>query len=112
MAGQDELIYRIVYEVDDTSLKEAANKVQTVQNQIKENTPVEILPNVGQVVQSAQQINQANQQGIQTLVQLNETINEYKGELAELQALEKLGIELTDEQKARQQELQQKHVES
>jgi len=106
MAGQDELIYRIVYEVDDTSLKEAANKVQTVQNDIKQNAPTEFLPDPGKAVQSIQQISQANQEGIQTLVELNETINQYKGELAELQALEKLGIELTDEQKARQQELQ------
>jgi len=105
MAGQDELIYRIVYKVDEQSLQEIKQKVQTTQEEIKQSTPESILPEAGQVVQTANQIEEANKKGIQSLVQLNNQLNEYRGELKELQTLEKLGLNLSDEQRERQEEL-------
>lgn len=95
MAGQDELIYRIKFEVDDTSLKSVQEQVNAVQAEMAQ----------APAASPIKQIQIDSKQSLQSLVELQKQINSYRGELKSLQAEQKRSGQTTDEQLRREQEL-------
>lgn len=110
MAGQDELIYRVVYESDEASFKavqtqlnaltqQTAQAVQKAQVEaLKSGAGVQGLKEVEKIVKGAQS-------GTKGLVELAKSIAETKKQLADLTKTAKDNNGLTDEQTAKQVEL-------
>ncbi len=96
MAGQDELVYRIVFTADETSLKEVQDQVNAIQQTISKAKPGE--GGIGTIAIDAQA-------SIKSLVQLDGQIKATRGELKSLDTQRKDGIELTQEQLAQEQQL-------
>jgi len=96
MAGQDELVYRIVFTADETSLKEVQDQVNAIQQTISQAKPGE--GGIGSIAIDAKA-------SVTSLVQLDKQIKNTRGELKLLDAQRKVGVQLTDEQLDQEQKL-------
>jgi chromosome segregation ATPase len=110
MAGQDELIYRVVYESDEASFKAVQAQLNSLSQQTAqavEKAQLEVLKSGAGVsgLAEIQKLVRTAQSGTTGLIELSKSINATKKELSDLSAESKKNNGLTDEQLKRQIDL-------
>ena len=106
MANKDVLYYDIAFRTDEQSLKAALARVTQAQEKVQEEGEgFQLKVGVGEAVQDLQKVNEALKAGQPTLVELQDQIDSYRGQIKALAAQQKEQGELTDAQKEQQQAL-------
>jgi hypothetical protein len=99
MAGNDELIYRIKFELPDESIRDAEESFRELEETL-DSQPLKNLKDATiEYKTSMEELNESQLEGIERLIELREAIDEYRASLKEIRDAKRENVELSDEQK-------------